>query len=160
MRISWNSLKISIAGARLSHLVQKDRIWDHGSMTEQVRVIFFKLKKAKARGSVQELKKYVTKRFYERLKKEMDDFSSEGKRWVIKNEMIKEIAVIEVGKGSDKKPDCFTALINAVGIQYVTDVYKNENAPSYSDCVQKFSERWSFVRQGEWWLLDGIRAKT
>ena len=27
-------MKTSIAGAKLSHLVLKDRIWDHGSMVE------------------------------------------------------------------------------------------------------------------------------
>jgi hypothetical protein len=41
MKLSWYGLKISIAGAKLSHLVQKDKIWDHGSMTEQVKTTFY-----------------------------------------------------------------------------------------------------------------------
>jgi hypothetical protein len=28
MKISWTGFKVSIAGAKLSHLVQKDKIWD------------------------------------------------------------------------------------------------------------------------------------
>ena len=42
--------EISITGAKLSHLVQKDKIWDHGSMAEQTKIIFYIVQKALING--------------------------------------------------------------------------------------------------------------
>ncbi|TMI93851.1 MAG: hypothetical protein E6H06_10715 [Bacteroidetes bacterium] len=156
MKLSWNSLKISIAGAKLSHLVQRDKIWDHGSMIEQVKNIFYKVKKTKANGYVEDLKKYLTSTCFEKLTKEMAQLNKDGKRWIIKNAMIKEIAVIEVSKRKNNKPDCFTALIKTIGIEFTTNKDETKELISYSDRVRIFSEEWSFVSQGEWWLLDRI----
>jgi len=158
VKISWNSIKISIAGAKLTHLVQKDRIWDHGSMIEQARNIFLKVKKAKDNGHIEDLKKFLTARCYEKLQQEIDALNKKGKKWVIKNAMVKEIAVIEVSRGNDNRPDCFTALIKAMGIEFIADRDELQEMVNYSDRVRNLSEQWSFVRQGDWWLLDGIRA--
>src|SRR5438874_2949416 len=98
MKISWTSLKVSIAGAKLSHLVQKDEIWDHGSMIEQLKTVFYKLKKAKNTGHIEDLKKYLTTTCYEKLKKEMDELERTRKTWVIKNLLIKEMAVVKVSE--------------------------------------------------------------
>jgi predicted lipid-binding transport protein (Tim44 family) len=160
MKLSWNSLRISIAGARLSHLVQEDKIWDHGSMTEQVKTIFFKLKKAKASGNIQELRKYVTTGCFEKLEKEMDQLKTAGKKWIVKNEMIKEIAVIEVSKRKNNKPDCFTALIKSIGIEFITEKTAETELTHYSDRVRNFYEQWSFTRQGDWWVLDRIQKRN
>jgi len=157
MKLSWNSLKISIAGAKLSHLVQKDQIWDHGSMIEQVKTIFFKLKRLKSSGNIEDLKKYITTPCYEKLEKELNKLEKNGKEWIIKNTMIKEIAVVEVSAGKNNKPDCFTALIKAIGIEFITDKNNAAEMISYSDHVRNFSEQWVFVRRGDWWLLDGTK---
>ena len=151
-------MKISVAGARLSHLVQEDKIWDHGSMIEQVKMVFFKLKKAKANRNIQDLRKYVTVGCYETLQKEMDQLNQVGKKWIIKNEMIKEVAVLEVSTRRNNKPDCFTALIKSIGIQLIADINVTEQLINYSDRVRNFSEQWSFIRQGDWWVLDKIRS--
>ena len=71
MKFSWTDFKISIAGAKLSHLVQKDRIWDHGSMAEQTRIIFYLVQKAKASGNMELLKKQCTISCFEKLKTEL-----------------------------------------------------------------------------------------
>jgi predicted lipid-binding transport protein (Tim44 family) len=70
MKLSWNSLKISIAGAKLSHLVQKDKIWDHGSMAEQARIVFYLVQKTMINGNMDSLKKYLTASCFENLEKE------------------------------------------------------------------------------------------
>jgi len=160
MKLSWNGLKISIAGARLSHLVQKDGIWDHGSMIEQVKTIFFKLKRLKSNRNIEDLKKYLTTSCYEKLKQELDELEKHGKIWVIKNLVIKEVAVIEVSEGKNKKPDCFSALIKSMGIEFIADKNKTSDITGYSDHVRNFSEQWSFIRQGDWWLLDEMKWKN
>ena len=86
----------------------------------------------------------------------MAQLNKDGKRWIIKNAMIKEIAVIEVSKRKNNKPDCFTALIKTIGIEFTTNKDETKELISYSDRVRNFSEEWSFVRQGDWWLLDRI----
>ena len=157
MKISWNSVKISIAGARLSHLVQEDKIWDHGSMVEQVKTTFFKLKKAKAKGSLEDVCKHLTASCHEKIKRELVHLEKKGATWIVKNLVIKEVAIIEVRKGKNNKPDCFTALIKTIGIEFITNKNAVKELIDYSDKIRNFSEQWSFTREGDWWLLDEIK---
>jgi predicted lipid-binding transport protein (Tim44 family) len=159
MKLLWDSLKVSIAGAKLSHLVQKDKIWDHGSMVEQVKTIFFKLKRIKSNGNVDGLKKYLTGRCYEKIEEELNELEKNGKSWVIKNLLIKEISIIEVSVAKNEKPDCFTAMIKAIGIEFIADKKNVAELINYSDKIRNFSEQWSFVRQGEWWMFDNMKSK-
>ena len=145
MKLSWTSLKISIAGAKLSHLVQKDKIWDHGSMAEQARIIFYLVHKARRSGDIESLKKQCSVAYFEKLKDEMKTMNEDE---VIKEPMIKELAVLEVKPGKNNKPDMFTAIIK----NEWKEESKSNNEPN------QFFAYWSFVRQGEWWLLDNIKA--
>ena len=145
MKISWDSIKISIAGARLSHLVQKDKIWDHGSMTEQARIIFYLVQKAKTNGNIESLKKYLTVSCFEKLKKSMSEDTD--KIVAMEDSAIKELAVMEARPGKNNKPDMFTALMKGVSKDEMRD-----------DDANEFSAQWSFVRQGDWWLLDDIKT--
>ena len=143
MKLSWTSLKISIAGAKLSHLVQKDKIWDHGSMAEQARIIFYLVQKAKATGNIESLKKQCSVSCFEKLKIDTK-YGEDPKSPLLTNPVIKEIAIIEVQPGKKNKPDMFCALIRGC----LKDV------PS-----EKFTTQGSFIRQGDWWLLDQIKTK-
>ena len=157
MKLSWSSIKVSIAGAKLSHLVQKDKIWDHGSMIEQVKTIFFKIQRIKNSGNIEDAKRYVTENCFEKLKKELNVLDMKGKTWIIKNPVIKEVAVVEVHPAKNNKPDSFIALIKAKGIVFITDKNKAMELIDHSDHIHDFSEQWSFVRQGDWWLLNEIK---
>ena len=88
----------------------------------------------------------------------MDDLKKDGKKWVIKNPVIKEIAVLEVSVGKHNKPDCFVAQIKAVGIEFIADKYLEADWDIYSKQVRNFSEQWAFARQGDWWLLDHVKT--
>jgi hypothetical protein len=73
-----------------------------------------------------------------------------NKVFEIKEPVIKELAVIEVYPSKNNKPDGFTAIITGEG--------KSRNEKS-NDQIKKFSARWSFIRQSDWWLLNGIKTK-
>ncbi|HEU4858456.1 MAG TPA: hypothetical protein VFT15_01410 [Chitinophagaceae bacterium] len=149
MKFSLESIKISIAGAKLSHLVQKDRIWDHGSMTEQARIIFYLVHKSKTHGNIELLKKCVTSSYLETLVKEMN--TAQNIFWQTEDPVITELAVIEVSPYKINKPDMFTAIIKGhLKIPGITS--GNTVKPG------KFSLQWCFVRQGEWWMLDRIKT--
>ncbi|MEP6617327.1 MAG: TIM44-like domain-containing protein [Ginsengibacter sp.] len=152
----WNSLKISIAGAKLSHLVQKEQIWDHGSMIEQAKTIFYKVASTRSNGHIEDLKKYLTSSCYERLKNELEELESNEKKRVIINPVIREIAVIEVHAGKNNKPDCFTVFIKAVGIGFIPG--KPQDLINYSDHIHEFTEEWLLCRQGDWWVLDEMKS--
>jgi hypothetical protein len=141
MKLSWTSLKISIAGAKLSHLVQKDKIWDHGSMAEQARIIFYLVQKAKANENIESLRKQCSAYCFKKLKTEIGKKDSTVGS-LIANPVIKEIAIIEVQPGKNDKPDMFCALIRG----------SSKEVP-----LEKFVAHWCFVRQGDWWLLDEIK---
>ena len=138
MKLSWTSLKISIAGAKLSHLVLKDKIWDHGSMAEQARIIFYLVHKAKESGSIESLKKQCTISCFEKIKNEL---KRSDKNSLIIKPVIKELAIVEVQAGKNNKPDNFCALITGV----------------VKDGSEEFKAECTFIRQGEWWLLDDMR---
>ena len=154
MKLSWNSIKVSIAGAKLSHLVQKDKIWDHGTMIEQVKMIFFKVQRAKNAGEIADLKKHLTIVSFEKVEKEMKDLEKKGKMWVIKNPVIKEVAIIEVHPAKNNKPDNFIALLKGKGIFFIADKNKSNGLIDHSDHIHDFSIKWDFIRQGDWWLLN------
>ncbi len=143
MKLSWTSLKISIAGAKLSHLVQKDRIWDHGSMTEQARIIFYLVEKARSSGNVESLKKQCSISCFEKIKAEIENAKHDES--MTSSLVIKKLAIVDVLPGKNNKPDMFTALIKG-RIKDDNKQYENE-----------FSKCWSFARQGDWWLLDEIK---
>lgn len=149
MKLSWTSLKISIAGAKLSHLVQKDKIWDHGSMTEQARIIFYLVQKAKSNRNFESLRKHCTESCFERLK-----LKGEQEDWEYQNDqrsfLIRELAVMSVRTGKNNKPDRFTAWIKGISLD------SSAGGPGKE---KKFEMEWDFERQGEWWMLDGIHNK-
>src|SRR5688572_15980182 len=147
MKISFESIKISIAGAKLSHLVQKNRAWDHGCMTEQARIMFYLVNKAKTNGNIESLKKYVTASCFEKLEKNINELEKNSTVWRIENPSVTELAVIDVSPGKINKPDMFTAIIKGHSS-------KNDELPGKTDERNKFTMHWSFVRQGEWWMLD------
>jgi predicted lipid-binding transport protein (Tim44 family) len=148
MWFSWRNLKISIAGAKLSHLVRKDKIWDHGTMIETVKIIFNHVKKARSDGDVEMLRKYMTTAGCQKFEKEIEQMRSNGKGW-LKSLVIKDVGIIEVMPGKHNKPDHFTAVVDEIS-QINADEFPEKSK-------NKFSEHWSFVRQGEWWMLDEIR---
>lgn len=134
MKLSWTSIRISIAGARLSHLVQKDKIWDPGSMTEQARMIFYLVQKAKANGNMDSIRRQCSESCYERLKAGNDTGSSSSI-----SPVVKEVAIIAVQPGKNNRPDMFSALIKGI----------SNGRPE-----EEFKARCLFVRQGDWWVLD------
>jgi predicted lipid-binding transport protein (Tim44 family) len=142
MKLSWTSLKISVAGARLSHLVQKDKIWDHGSMVELVKNVFYKMEKATQRNDIEFMKRYVTKKAYSEL---MRIFETETDKLPFNNSMLTEVSIIEVKEKHNKTPDQFTALI------------KGKRRSGKGNSILNFSQRWQFVREGDWWLLDEMK---
>jgi hypothetical protein len=154
MKLSWNSLKISIAGAKLTHLVQKDKIWDHGSMTEQAKNIFYQVEKAINKKDAEHVKKYLTNVAFEQLGK-LIKRSSVTER-PSGNSILTEVLITEVKQRNNKKPDRFKALLKGkrkVGeeiLLFRDSISKQEHG------IQNFSVQWIFCREGDWWLLDHI----
>jgi hypothetical protein len=151
MKLSWNSLKISIAGAKLTHLVKKDQAWDHGTMIEQVKIIFQLLQKVKSKGESQLIKKYMTISGYEKLKKNMEVIQLTDHIQMTGDIELTDVAIIEVHEGTFTKPDNFSAQVKGRDASQLTGS-KNHGA-------HDFIEEWFFIRQGEWWLLDDIKIK-
>src|SRR5438034_5975116 len=139
MKLSWNSLKISIAGAKLSHLVQKDKIWDHGSMTEQAKNIFYQVEKARHKKDTETIKKYLTPGGFEKLKVEISGFKNA--RSFLKNSVLTEIFIIRVTPGKKQKPDSFTALVK--GKRKTEEDLIPVDVGNYG--IENFSEQWFFV---------------
>jgi hypothetical protein len=142
MKFSWTSLKISIAGAKLSHLVQKDKIWDHGSMAEQARIIFYLVHKAIKNSNIEALKKQCTISCFEKLKAEADENKMTDA--INTSPIINELAIVDVQPGKNNRPDMFSALIKGHLKKALIE--------------KEFMVNWSFIRQGEWWVLDNMKS--
>ena len=150
---------MSIAGAKLSHLVQKDKIWDHGTMVEFVKIVFYQVQKVKNGEDTETIKKYSTAEGYEKLKKQVEELKRTGKRLVIKNSRLKEVSVIEVMPAAKKHPDLFKALVKGYEVYDLENWNTSVQSVTHDDIIHEFSEQWSFVRQGDWWLLDEMKTK-
>jgi hypothetical protein len=109
-------------------------------MAEQARIIFYLVQKAKANGNVESLRKQCSISCFEILKTEIEKTDNTNST-LIKNPIIKEIAILEVQPGKKNNPDQFCALIRGV---------------SKDDPSESFAAHWCFVRQGDWWLLDKV----
>lgn len=151
MKFSWDSLKVSITGARLSHLVQKDSIWDHGSMTEQVKNIFYHVEKAKSRRESGSIRKYLTVRGYEQLDQLIKRVGDQERP--PSHAVLVGVSVVEVRVRTNKTPDRFTALIK--GKRKETEGEAKAKRKNFG--IENFREHWFFMRQGDWWLLDQMR---
>ncbi|MBA2745467.1 MAG: TIM44-like domain-containing protein [Flavisolibacter sp.] len=149
MKFSWRNLKIAIAGARLSHLVQKDKIWDHGTMVETVKIIFNQVQRAREGNEAETLSKYMTQSGYTALKKQLQQLRMKDRYRQKKQLVIKEVAVLGVSPAKHDAPDHFTALVRETEIIMVDEANEKKS-------TQDFLEQWVFVRQGDWWLLDSI----
>ncbi len=82
----------------------------------------------------------------------MPQLQMKGKSWPVQHPVIKEVAVLEVSSAKYNAPDHFTALVRETEMLVAEEL--NEKKVVYD-----FLEQWSFVRQGDWWLLDEIRSK-
>lgn len=149
MKISLNSLKISIAGAKLTHLVQRDRIWDHGSMIEQVRTVFVYLKKAFLRNDPSVAEKCLTVKAYKKAKADI-----ELKKWnKIADTDLMSAEIISVTPSKHDQPDKFKVLIK---LKKTLRLNLTEPAGFYK--TDRLTEQeWVFMREGNWWLLDEIK---
>ncbi len=94
---------------------------------------------------------------YEKLKKQMEELQAESKMQMIKNSRVKEIAIIDVIPATDKHPDLFTALVKGYVVTDIEDWSASAPSVNHDDIIRKFSERWCFARQGDWWLLDEMK---
>jgi hypothetical protein len=131
-----------MAGARLSHLVQKDKIWDHGTMVEQVKNIFYRMEKAGQRRDADFVKRNVTEKVYLEL---IRSFQTKTGKPVFSADMLTEVSIIEVKEKNNKTPDRFTALI------------KGKQRSAKGNSILNFSRRLQFIREGDWWLLDEMK---
>lgn len=149
MKFSLNSLKISIAGAKLSHLVQKDTAWDHGSMIEQVRTVFIYLKKAFLRSDPSAVKKCMTSNGYNKISKDIE--LKKGN--TIVNADLMSVEIIAVVPARNHHPDKFKALIKLKRTQE-----ESLTEPlSFYKSNRLLEQEWLFVHEGNWWLLDEMK---
>lgn len=140
MKLSWTNLKISIAGAKLIHLVQKDKIWDHGSMAEQAKTAFLMIQKANSQPGIECLKKHCTAGCFDSIRTALN---KEG--IFIECPVVKETAVLKVKPGKGERPDMFIAWISGVSVNDETH------------WGRKFSAKMCFTREGQWWMLTAIK---
>gem|GEM_PF-2759542 len=159
MKFSWNSLRMSWAGARLSHLVRKDGIWDHGSMIEVVKSIFLQVEKSRRSGDTEHLRKYLTAPCYEMISTRLTRIPNAGQDRVTVQRVISEVVLVAVREGKGKKPDQFQALVKgrrSMLVQgnpgEVLPLKQGKGVPG------EFVEEWLFSRQGNWWLLEMVKT--
>lgn len=154
MKFSLTSLRISIAGAKLSHLVQKDKVWDHGSMVEQVRTVVILLEKAFHRNDPEIIKKCLTESAFTKIKGQIIRTGGRHTDQVISHRDLQEISIIDVASRKNEQPDRFTASLK----------FKKKEKDEFFSSIKsngyhEAREQWSFIRQGGWWLLDEIILK-
>jgi len=143
-------LKVSIAGAKLSHLAQKNSMWDHGSMIEQVKAVFIYLKKAFLRHDQSIVKKCMTSEGFQKISK---DIALKNWNNIIDAE-IASIEIISVIPAKHNQADKFKALIK---MKQASEEQSHILPVSFYKTNHIEEQEWLFVHQGGWWLLNEIK---
>jgi hypothetical protein len=150
MKLSWNNLKVSIAGAKLSHLAQTDRIWDHGSMIEQARAVFIHLKKAFLRNDPSIAEKCMTSEGHMKICKNKE---LRNEKTIMDSDLL-SIEIISVIPSKHYQRDKFKALIK---LKKEIQDETREGPVGFYKTNQWTEQEWLFVREGNWWLLHEIK---
>ena len=148
MKLGWKSIKISIAGARLSHLVQENSKWDHGSMIEQVKTVFIYLKKAYLRSDPSIVKKCLTAKAYKITEA---DIELQKENPFTDAELVSAdiVSVLPSKYNRDK----FKVLMK---FRPNRDRGLEFSPRPISGARRQFQQQWLFICEGAWWLLDEI----
>ena len=123
-------------------------------MIEFVKIVFCQVQKIRDGEDSASIKKSLTANCYEKLmgQKEQDEREQRYKVFT-----LKKIAILKVQPATDKHPDCFTALLSGYELLKNKDL-KNVRWNKPDDCINGFEAQWTFLRQGNWWLLGEIKA--
>jgi len=112
------------------------------------------VEKAKNKKDAEPVKKYVTAKSYEQLSQLVEKFSD--RKPVLRNAVLSEVSIIKVNARNSKKPDRFTALIRGKRKAEENKIIQLFNTEQNFG-IENFTEQWTFIRQGGWWLLDEMK---
>jgi hypothetical protein len=116
------------------------------------------LQKFRTKADETTVKKYLTTHGYELFKHNLETEPKTGQTFLHAQTDLKDIDIIEVHEGKKNQPDHFVALIK--GKQKVF-TRNNEIKIATGQLINfkevEFKEKWFFVLEGEWWLLNEMK---
>lgn len=142
---------------KLSRQLEKeDRIWNYRYMISQVESIFFKVQGAWMKRDQNISKEFMSERIYNKHKAQTDLMIKEGRTNILSKMNIKEIMIFSIEDYKNDDLDTFSAFIQGSMIDYDIDDKTHAILTGSDTEIENFKEIWTFIRDGNKWLLDEI----
>ena len=155
----WDKYKAKIkkTGADITKARQSDSIWDEPAMIKFATDTFIRYQDDWTRLDTANLTQYSTSRFAQKTALQMQLLRDLNRQNAVMNPTILKIDTVNITDSPDDTQDTFTVLIDAKANDMLIDVSTSQTI--FQD-NSEFSELWTFVRNGESWLLSIIDQTT
>jgi predicted lipid-binding transport protein (Tim44 family) len=154
------SIKLSRRRNQVKQLTEQlskgDRLWNYRAMMARVEQVFFKVQKAWMERNQDLAKDCMSNRIYQKHKLQTDEMIANGTKNMLAKMNLKEIMIINVADYKDNSEDTFSVYVKGSMIDYTINDKTNAVISGDSMEPENFEEIWTFVREGNVWMLDEI----
>ena len=151
------SKKIKKTNADLEKAKAADVAWDEQTLHAMVSDVFMRYQYDWTRLDSTNMQTYCTPGFAEKSRLLVQTLRDLNRQNAVMNPRIIKIDTLEITDSDDNTKDSFTVIIEAQADDSLIDL--NTSQTIYTD-KSSFVEFWSFLRNGNGWLLSGIEQST
>lgn len=156
---AWDKIKDKAkkTSKKVETAAQLDSAWAPDELHQIAKSTFLKYQADWSSFDVGSIQTYTTERYARHVQLLLRALQEMHRVNDMSNIMIEGTAITEVADDTDNQKDTFTIAINASANDTLRNTQPDKSL--FSD-NSSFIEYWSFVRQNNTWLLDGIQQET
>jgi hypothetical protein len=149
-------LRIARTRKRLTRFAELDIAWDFKKLERTVEQTYFKVQKAWNDDNLKPVEYLLTEKMLKKLRFQLDYYKSINKKNVLEKIELNSVNIISANDSEDDSKDTFKAAIIGSMIDYDLNLKTGRKIGNnwYS---KSFAETWTFLRNGDDWLLDEIK---
>jgi hypothetical protein len=149
--------KIKLSRKTIDVAAQTDPAWNLQYLETQVRETFPKYQQDWSAFDLDSIRTYTSPRYFEHVRLLLAALRGLGRQNVVAQPHINDWAIVDAHNDDNDDLDGFTAFIKAGAVDNLVSMA--DNRVIYTDS-STFEEYWRFDRDGDRWVLDGIRQAT
>ncbi len=149
--------RILNAAKKVKHAAAADPAWQEENLLLFAKETFEKFQKDWTNFNLEAMKSYLTPEYSTHINLMMYALYQKSRQNFVENLEIIKISIVDIHDAVDNTHDRFTVHISAKAKDRLFDTRTQSDIFVDSS---PFSEEWQFVRNGNAWLLEGIKQST
>lgn len=145
------------ARKKLAEAASKDPNWDEQKILGHAQAIFLKFQEDWGKFNTDSMQTYMTPGYFRHMQLMMYAIKTKGRTNYLTDLKIMGASLVDVSDSDDNSLDNFTVQFSASAQDHL---YDNRLQREIFLDKNPFIEEWRFNRNGDGWLLDGIRQST